>query len=159
MARLKWQAGSTATITLIYGKPSVAEFRRFRSMQALAVRTATGPSGRAAAYTATRRVPGPGAARFASISEQIRAGKERLAGRYKAEKFIAYFQSFSNTYAPLPRLEALYGEALADPDIVGLSIGTRPDCVSDETLDYLALLAKPISSGWNTASSRQKMRP
>ena len=85
---------------------------------------------------------GTGAARFAGISEQIRAGKQRLARKYKAEKFIAYFQSFSNTYAPLPRLEALYGEALADPDIVGLSIGTRPDCVSDETLDHLARLAQ-----------------
>jgi len=85
---------------------------------------------------------GTGAARFASIAEQIRAGKERLAKKYKAGKFIAYFQSFSNTYAPLPRLAALYGEALADPDIVGLSIGTRPDCVSDDTLDYLAGLAQ-----------------
>ncbi len=85
---------------------------------------------------------GTGAARFASISEQIRTGKERLAGKYKAKKFIAYFQSFSNTYAPLPRLAALYEEALSDPDIVGLSIGTRPDCVSDETLDYLAMLGE-----------------
>ena len=85
---------------------------------------------------------GTGAARFATISEQVRAGKERLARRYKAKKFIAYFQSFSNTYAPLPRLESLYGEALEDPDVVGLSIGTRPDCVADETLDLLATLCK-----------------
>jgi hypothetical protein len=85
---------------------------------------------------------GTGAARVATISEQIRAGKEKLARKYKAKKFIAYFQSFSNTYAPLSRLAALYDEALADPDIVGLSIGTRPDCVSDETLDHLAMLGK-----------------
>lgn len=85
---------------------------------------------------------GTGAARFASISEQVRAAKEGLIRRYKAKKFIAYFQSFSNTYAPLPKLAALYGEALEDPDVVGLSIGTRPDCVTDETLDLLARLGK-----------------
>jgi len=101
-----------------------------------------GTLGRGGCIYCNEKGSGTGAARFAGISEQIRAGKERLAGKYKAEKFIAYFQSFSNTYAPLARLEALYGEALADPDIVGLSIGTRPDCVSDETLDYLARLAQ-----------------
>ncbi len=85
---------------------------------------------------------GTGAAAFAGIAEQIGAGKQILARKYKAGKFIAYFQSFSNTYAPLPRLAALYDEALADPDIVGLSIGTRPDCVSDETLDHLAVLGE-----------------
>jgi hypothetical protein len=85
---------------------------------------------------------GTGAARFAGISEQIGTGKERLARKYRAKKFIGYFQSFSNTYAPLPRLAALYEEALKDPDVVGLSIGTRPDCISDETLDYLAMLSK-----------------
>lgn len=88
------------------------------------------------------RGSGTGAARFASVTEQVRAGKERLAKKYKAKKFIAYFQSFSNTYAPLSRLRALYEEALADPDVVGLSIGTRPDCVPDETLDHLELLGK-----------------
>ncbi|MGO9533946.1 MAG: TIGR01212 family radical SAM protein [Syntrophobacteraceae bacterium] len=101
-----------------------------------------GTLGRGGCIYCNEKGSGTGAARFAGISEQIRAGKERLARKYKAEKFIAYFQSFSNTYAPLSRLEALYGEALADPDIVGLSIGTRPDCVSDETLDYLAQLAQ-----------------
>jgi radical SAM protein (TIGR01212 family) len=85
---------------------------------------------------------GTGAARLATISEQIRTAKVGLARRYKAKKFLAYFQSFSNTYAPLPRLAALYGEALEDPDVVGLSIGTRPDCVSDQTLDLLAGIAK-----------------
>lgn len=85
---------------------------------------------------------GTGAAPFASISEQVRTAKERLARRYKAKKFIAYFQSFSNTYAPLSKLASLYGEALEDPDVVGLSIGTRPDCVADQTLDFLATLAK-----------------
>jgi hypothetical protein len=85
---------------------------------------------------------GTGAAHFAGISEQIGTGKKRLARKYGAKKFIGYFQSFSNTYAPLPGLAALYEEALADPDVVGLSIGTRPDCVSDEILDHLAMLSK-----------------
>ncbi|MGA2404897.1 MAG: TIGR01212 family radical SAM protein, partial [Syntrophobacteraceae bacterium] len=101
-----------------------------------------GTVGRGGCIYCNEKGSGTGAARFASVSEQIRAGKQRLARKYKAGKFIAYFQSFSNTYAPLPGLAALYGEALADPDIVGLSIGTRPDCVSDETLDHLAALAK-----------------
>ncbi len=101
-----------------------------------------GTLGRGGCIYCNEKGSGTGAARFAGISEQIGAGKEKLAAKYKAKKFIAYFQSFSNTYAPLSRLEALYGEALADPDIVGLSIGTRPDCVSDETLDYLARLAQ-----------------
>jgi len=86
---------------------------------------------------------GTGAARQSlSITDQIQRGKVYLGKRYKAEKFLAYFQSFSNTYAPLPVLRGLYGEALADPDIVGLSIGTRPDCVEDPVLDYLHELSK-----------------
>ena len=99
-----------------------------------------GTVGRGGCIYCNEKGSGTGAARFAGISEQIRAGKARLAAKYKAKKFIAYFQSFSNTYAPLPKLAALYGEALTDPDVVGLSIGTRPDCVTDQTLDYLAVL-------------------
>jgi radical SAM protein (TIGR01212 family) len=60
-----------------------------------------------------------------------------MARRYQARKFIAYFQSFSNTYAPLERLKSLYDEALAVTDVVGLAIGTRPDCVSEPVLDLL----------------------
>jgi uncharacterized protein len=73
-----------------------------------------------------------------SITDQIREGKQFLKKRYGAEKFIAYFQSFSNTYAPLAVLEGLYREAVQDEDVVGLSIGTRPDCVNSEILDLLA---------------------
>jgi radical SAM protein (TIGR01212 family) len=62
----------------------------------------------------------------------------RLARRYVAKKFIAYFQSFSNTYAPIERLRELYDVALAFPEVVGLSIGTRPDCLSVKVLDLLA---------------------
>jgi radical SAM protein (TIGR01212 family) len=77
-----------------------------------------------------------------SITEQIEAGKSYLGRRYKAKKFLVYFQSFSNTYAPLPRLKELYEEALSVPDVVGLSIGTRPDCVPEEVLDYLETLSR-----------------
>ncbi len=72
-----------------------------------------------------------------SVTEQLMAGKTKLSKRYKAEKFIAYFQSFSNTYAPLNRLKSLYEEALAVDGVVGLSIGTRPDCVTPEVLNLL----------------------
>lgn len=76
--------------------------------------------------------------RSLSITDQLLAGKTAMARRYGAEKFIAYFQSFTNTYAPLERLSAMYTEALSVAGIVGLSIGTRPDCVSPEVLDLLA---------------------
>ncbi|MBW2005228.1 MAG: TIGR01212 family radical SAM protein [Deltaproteobacteria bacterium] len=74
---------------------------------------------------------------FSNITEQIMRGKEFLRKRYKAKKFIAYFQSFSNTYGPYERLKALYEEALAIDDIVGLSIGTRPDCIDESILTLL----------------------
>ncbi len=77
-----------------------------------------------------------------SVAEQIGEGKAFFARKYPDMKYLAYFQAYSNTYAPLPRLKALYEEALAQEDVVGLVIGTRPDCVSDELLDYLAELNK-----------------
>jgi radical SAM protein (TIGR01212 family) len=81
---------------------------------------------------------GTGAARRAeSIKEQIQKAKVRLAGRYKAEKFIAYFQAFTNTYAPCDILRKRYDEALVDSDIVGLAIGTRPDCVDAARLNLI----------------------
>jgi radical SAM protein (TIGR01212 family) len=72
-----------------------------------------------------------------SITAQIMKGKEFLGKRYKAEKFIAYFQAFSNTYGTCEKLKGLYEEALAIDDIVGLSIGTRPDCIDESTLTML----------------------
>jgi len=72
-----------------------------------------------------------------SITEQLLRGKEFLRRRYKAQKFIAYFQSFTNTYGPYERLKALWEEALAVEDIVGLSIGTRPDCIDAPILQLL----------------------
>ena len=72
-----------------------------------------------------------------SLTDQLLQGKTFLSRRYKAKKFIAYFQSFSNTYAPLEVLKSLYEEALAVEDIVGLAVGTRPDCVHEPVLDLL----------------------
>ncbi len=73
----------------------------------------------------------------ASVGEQVAGSKAFLAKRYNAKKFIAYFQSFSNTYAPVSILKNLYDEALAVPDVVGLSIGTRPDCIDQEVLGLI----------------------
>ena len=78
-----------------------------------------------------------------SITEQIRLGIEFHAVRYRrANKFLAYFQPYSNTYAPLEILKEKYGEALSCPGVVGLVLGTRPDCIDDEILQYLASLRK-----------------
>jgi radical SAM protein (TIGR01212 family) len=89
------------------------------------------------------RGSGSGAhARGLSITAQLNSGKWALARRYQARKFIAYFQSFSNTYAPFHRLKALFDEALAVEDVVGLAIGTRPDCVSEPVLDLLQEYAR-----------------
>jgi len=89
------------------------------------------------------RGSGTGAAQtIQSVKQQLEGGKTRLAKRYKANKFLAYFQSFSNTYGPLSTLKKIYEEALTVADIVGLSIGTRPDCASDEILHYLETLSK-----------------
>jgi len=84
------------------------------------------------------RGSGTGAhARGQSITAQLIQGKNFLARRYKAAKFLAYFQSFSNTYAPVDKLRRLYDEALAVEDVVGLAIGTRPDCVDESVLALL----------------------
>lgn len=77
------------------------------------------------------------------IHEQIDEGIKFHKVRYrKAEKFLAYFQPYSNTYAPLDRLRTLYEEALSHPLVAGIVIGTRPDCVDEEKLDWLASLAR-----------------
>jgi radical SAM protein (TIGR01212 family) len=77
------------------------------------------------------------------VSEQIAEGIEFHARRYRrADKFLAYFQAYSNTYAPLERLKKVYSEALSYPGVIGLVIGTRPDCVDSSKLDYLAELSQ-----------------
>ena len=83
------------------------------------------------------RGSGTGASRLMTVAEQLRSAKARLAVRYKAKKFLAYFQSFSNTYAPPDILRSIYDEALGVEDVAGLAIGTRPDCVGDDILDLL----------------------
>lgn len=77
-----------------------------------------------------------------SISQQIEEGIIFFRQKYPNQKYIAYFQSYTNTYAPLNRLKEMYEEALACSGVEGITIGTRPDCVDDSLLDYLAELNK-----------------
>ncbi len=72
------------------------------------------------------------------IAVQIERAKELMRRKYRAKWFIAYFQPFSNTFAPVPRLRACYDQALAVADVVGLAVGTRPDCLPEPVLDLLA---------------------
>jgi radical SAM protein (TIGR01212 family) len=93
-----------------------------------------------------------------SVSQQLTAGKAALSRRYKAEKFIAYFQSYSNTYGPVEKLKQLYDEALSVENVSGLSIGTRPDCVNKPVLALLESYAKEslvwIEYGLQSASDK-----
>ena len=73
-----------------------------------------------------------------SIENQILTGIETLSARFKAQKFMSYFQAFSNTYKPVQELERIYNSALQHPDIVGISIGTRPDCIDDDKLKLIS---------------------
>ena len=77
-----------------------------------------------------------------SIAQQISASKGPVAKRFKAKLFMVYFQSFSNTYASVEHLKDLYDEALMDPDVIGLAIGTRPDCIDAPKLDLLETYAR-----------------
>ena len=77
-----------------------------------------------------------------SITEQLEEGKRFFARKYPEMKYLAYFQAYTNTYAPIGQLRTLYEEALQVEDVVGLVIATRPDCMSDELLDYLEELNK-----------------
>lgn len=79
-----------------------------------------------------------------SISEQIADGKKRVSKKIKNGKHIAYFQAFTNTYAPVERLRELYTEAISQPDIAALSIGTRPDCLGEDVLALLDDMNKRV---------------
>lgn len=81
-----------------------------------------------------------------SITEQIESGRKKLERKTKCRKYIAYFQAYTNTYAPVSYLRPLFLEAIHHPDIVVLSIATRPDCITDEILDLLSELnqIKPV---------------
>jgi len=81
-----------------------------------------------------------------SISEQMAEGMAYMRRRYGARKFFAYFQAFTNTYDSVDALRARYDEALAFPDVVGLSIGTRPDCVPEEVLDLVESYSRRVET-------------
>lgn len=92
-----------------------------------------------------------GAGEFAApacgdISAQLAQAKERVAAKHRGGKYIAYFQSFTNTYAPVETLEPLFSQAMAPEDVAALSIATRPDCLGPAVLDLLAQLnrRKPV---------------
>ncbi|MEX2120513.1 MAG: TIGR01212 family radical SAM protein [Pirellulales bacterium] len=87
-------------------------------------------------FSPSRRLP------RTTIAGQLDEGIRRLRRRYRVDRFLAYFQPATNTYAPLERLRGLYQQALAHPRVVGLAVGTRPDCVPDGVLDLLAELAE-----------------
>lgn len=93
-----------------------------------------------------------------SVTQQIERSKVRIARRFKTNKLMAYFQSFTNTYAPVDHLKALFDEALAVRDVVGLAIGTRPDCVDPPVLDLLESYAQKhliwIEYGLQSAHNR-----
>ena len=72
-----------------------------------------------------------------SITQQLEEGKQFFARKYPDMKYLAYFQAYTNTYDALDRLKAKYEEALSVPDVIGIVIGTRPDCMPDALLDYL----------------------
>ena len=83
----------------------------------------------------------PNASRLKPVSEQVGDGIEHFKKRYGAGKFIVYFQPFTNTHAPLETLVPLYEAAVDHPDVVGLSLGTRPDCIDENKLKWLEKLA------------------
>ena len=93
------------------------------------------------------RGSGDFAAAGTSVTAQLEAAKARVASKNKGGKYIAYFQAFTNTYAPVDKLRELYEEAMASEEIVGLAIGTRPDCLPEDVVALLEELnrIKPIS--------------
>lgn len=95
-----------------------------------------------------------------SLRQQMDEGIEFHKVRYRTtEHYLAYFQAYSNTYAPLEKLKSLYEEALAHPQVVGIVIGTRPDCVDEEKLDYLAALAGGSAlEGWSRSLAGEEVR-
>jgi uncharacterized protein len=102
-----------------------------------------GRVGRGGCIYCNDRGSGTGAhARGISLAKQLSEGINRIGKRYQARKFIGYFQSFSNTYASLEKLRRLYEEVVAHPQIVGLSIGTRPDCLSPEIVNLLSAFCR-----------------
>jgi len=77
-----------------------------------------------------------------SVARQVQQGVAYLKQRYRAQKFIVYFQPFTNTFAPLGELAPLYESAFADPDVIGIAIGTRPDCLEEDKIAWLSDMAR-----------------
>jgi len=77
-----------------------------------------------------------------SVKQQLEEGIIRFSKKYKTQQYLAYFQAYTNTYSDLESLKSLYEEALSVPNVVGLVIGTRPDCISKEIIEYLSFLSK-----------------
>lgn len=97
-----------------------------------------------------------------TITQQLKDGKAFFANKYPDMKYLAYFQSFTNTYANIEQLKRMYEEALAVDDVVGIVIGTRPDCISTALLDYLEMLNKNtfviVEYGIESANNRTLQR-
>lgn len=90
----------------------------------------------------------PDAEKHLDVPEQIAKARTAIAKGTRAKHFIAYFQAYTNTYADISELESLYREALAQPDIIGVAVGTRPDCVSLAVLDLLDILRQEGLEVW-----------
>lgn len=93
-----------------------------------------------------------------SIKEQLELGITFFGKKYKSIKYLAYFQAYTNTYASIDSLKKMYQEALNVPNVIGLVIGTRPDCISNEVIDYLSKLSKKyyISLEFGVESTNEK---
>ena len=125
------------------------EFRKFPSMPVLHVLTAMEQKGSGGctycnndAFNPSYCIPAK------TVTQQIEEGIEFHKWRYnEAVSYLAYFQAYSNTYASLDNLKKIYEEALNYPEVIGLIIGTRPDCIDDEKLKYLEELSSEILYG------------
>jgi radical SAM protein (TIGR01212 family) len=93
-----------------------------------------------------------------SISQQLQEGISFFSKKYKTQRYLAYFQAYTNTYADFESLKKMYQEALSIPKVIGLVIGTRPDCISEEIIDYLSFLSKKhfISLEFGVESTNEK---
>lgn len=98
------------------------------------------------------------AAKGNKITQQLEAAKKRVEKKIKSGKYIAYFQSFTNTYAPVERLKSIFYEAIKPDYIVGLSVGTRPDCLDDDVIELLKEInkTKPVSIELGLQTTNEK---
>lgn len=90
----------------------------------------------------------PAAGSLQNLAEQIEGARVKIAKRTRAKRFIAYFQAYTNTYADIKELEAMYRSALKHPGVIGIAVGTRPDCVSSQVLDLLDSIRRDGHEVW-----------